>query len=92
MTVEKLENLMGQCMELLSEENYVITIIDSEPLIQNFFNLNRDEYFLEFSQEEKTYLLKSKFGTTVERVEEYESLNVALKELFRLKCSNNAKY
>lgn len=84
MSVNDLESLLKQSVSMLSEENYVITIVNNEAIFQSFFDLKEGQHFIDFDEDNDEYIVNKRIGDGIGDKIRYETIKEALKKLEKL--------
>jgi hypothetical protein len=77
MTIEQLENFINQCFSILSEDDFLVTVVSNEVVVQSFDELKNFDYLL---YSEGVWILMN----DQEKVEEFDSFKSAVKTLKKL--------
>lgn len=84
MSVDQLESLLKQSVSLLSDENYVITIVNHEVIFQSFFDLKEGQHFIDFDEDNGEYIVNKRIGDGIGDKTRFETIKGALKRLEKL--------
>jgi len=84
MSVRELESLLKQSVSMLSDMNYIITIVNNEPIIQTYFDLSEGQHFIDYDESNDLYVVNRRVGDGVGDKIRFETIKEALKRLEKL--------